>query len=388
MEKIDFIDLKARFADIKQDIYKAIEEVVESQYFILGPKVEEFERNVAAYCRVKHAIGCASGTDALILALAAAGIHEGDEVITTPFTFFSTASSVTKLGAKPVFVDIQEGTFNIDPSRIEEAITKKTRCILPVHLFGQNACMKPVMEIAQKRNLTVIEDAAQSLGAEYLDEGSGKWLRSGTIGNAGCISFFPTKNLGAFGDGGMMVTNDDPLAARMKLLRVHGAERRYFHKVIGWNSRLDALQAAVLDVKLRHLDEWSSERRKNADRYDSLFRETGLLESGKIRIPERMKRSTHIFNQYTIRALKRDELREHLISRKIGSEIYYPVPLHLQDCFSYLKYEKNSLLHAERASEEVLSLPIYPGLSPENQETVVSAIADFYERSPFSTKRT
>ncbi len=378
--KIDFIDLKPSFAPLRQEIRKAIEEVVDSQYFILGPKVAEFEKNIAAYCGAKHAVGCASGTDALILGLAAAGIKESDEVITTPFTFFSTASSITKIGARPVFADIEEGTFNIDPAKIEAAITKRTRGIMPVHLFGQNADMAPIMEIARKKGLIVVEDAAQSLGADYHDEDHGTWLRSGTVGDAGCVSFFPTKNLGGFGDGGMMITNDDAIAARMKLLRVHGAERRYFHKVIGWNSRLDAIQAAVLDVKLGHLDRWSAERRKNADRYDSLFRETGLQGSEHVKIPERLKRSTHIFNQYTIRAGNRDGLREYLASKKIGSEIYYPVPLHLQECFAYLGYPKGSLPNAERASDEVLSLPIYPGLPSSHQEAIVSAIAGFYKK--------
>jgi dTDP-4-amino-4,6-dideoxygalactose transaminase len=378
MGKINFVDLKTSFQSVKEEIHKAIDEVTESQYFILGPKVEEFEKNVASYCQAKHAVGCASGTDALILALAAAGVGENDEVITTPFSFFSTASSITKVGAKPVFIDIEPGTFNIDPMIIEAAITLRTRAIIPVHLYGQMAAMNSIMEIAEKKNLAVIEDACQSLGTEYFREGSGKWKKAGTFGDMGCFSFFPTKNLGGFGDGGMVITDDDSLAEKLKLLRVHGSEKKYFHKWIGWNSRLDALQAAVLNVKLKYLDRWSSERKENADRYDALFKESKLIDSEAVVIPERFQKSTHIFNQYTVRAKNRDALRDFLSSKEIGTEIYYPVPLHLQECFASLKYKKNDFPISEKASEDVLSLPIYPGLPPEDQETVVSAIKDFY----------
>lgn len=379
MGKINFVDLKISYQSIKEEINKAIEEVTESQYFILGPKVEEFEKHVASYCHVKHAVGCASGTDALILSLAASGVGENDEVITTPFSFFSTASSITKMGAKPVFVDIEQGTFNIDPMKLEKSITLRTKAILPVHLYGQMAAMNSIMEIAKKKHLAVIEDACQSLGAEYFQESSGKWKKAGTFGDMGCFSFFPTKNLGGFGDGGMVITKEDDLVEKLKLLRVHGSEKKYFHKIIGWNSRLDSLQAAVLDVKLKHLDQWSSERKANADRYDKLFKESGLMDSEALVVPERFQKSTHIFNQYTIKAQKRDALREFLSSREIGTDIYYPVPLHLQECFSYLNYKKGDLPLAEKASEEVLSLPIYPGLSSEDQESVVSAIKDFYQ---------
>lgn len=380
MDRIDFVDLKTQFGEIRDEIYKAISEVVESQYFILGPRVEEFERHVAAYCQVKHAVGCASGTDALILSLAAAGIGEGDEVITTPFTFFSTASSITKVRGRPVFVDIEPATFNIDTSRIERAVTSKTKAILPVHLFGQMADMDAILEIAGRKKILVIEDAAQSLGTDYHDEKSGRWKKAGTVGDAGCFSFFPTKNLGGFGDGGMMVTDDDSLAERMKLLRVHGSVRKYFHKMIGWNSRLDAIQAAVLDVKLKHLDRWSRERDENADRYDTLFRQTGLIEDGLINTPTRFARSSHIFNQYTLLAKERDRLREHLGSKNISTEIYYPVPLHLQECFQYLGGRENDFPNAERAAKEALSLPIYPGLPAQSQERVVETISGFYRK--------
>lgn len=379
MEKIDFVDLKSSFQSIKDDIRKAMEEVTESQHFIFGPKVEEFEKNIASYCHAKHAIGCASGTDALILSLAASDIGEKDEVITTPFSFFSTASCITKVGAKPVFADIEPGTFNIDPMSIEKALNSRTKAILPVHLYGQMSAMNSIMDIARQKNLVVIEDACQSLGTEYFQEAAGKWKRAGTFGDAGCFSFFPTKNLGGFGDGGMVVAQDDEVADKLKMLRVHGSEKKYFHKFIGWNSRLDAIQAAVLNVKLKYLDQWSSERRANADRYDALFKESGLIESETIRIPERFQKSSHIFNQYTIRAKDRDQLSDYLRSNQIGTEIYYPVPLHLQECFSYLNYKKNDFPISEKASEEVLSLPIYPELPSEHQETIVSAIKDFYK---------
>ncbi len=380
MGKINFVDLKIAFQAIKEEIHAAIEEVTESQYFVLGPKVEEFENNVASYCHAKHAIGCASGTDALILALAALRVGENDEVITTPFSFFSTASSIIKVGAKPIFVDIEPGTFNIDPMKIESVITLRTKAIIPVHLYGQMAAMNSIMEIAEKKNLNVIEDACQALGTEYFHESSGKWIKAGIFGDIGSFSFFPTKNLGGFGDGGMMVTKDDALAEKLKLLRVHGSEKKYFHKWIGWNSRLDALQAAVLNVKLKYLDQWSSERKANADRYDALFKESKLIDSEAVVIPERFQKSSHIFNQYTIRAKNRDQLRDFLSSKEIGTEIYYPVPLHRQECFAFLKYQKNDFPVSEKASEEVLSLPIYPGLSAEDQETIVSAIKDFYQK--------
>ncbi len=379
MEKINFVDLKISFQPIKDEIYKAIEDVMESQYFILGPKVDEFEKNITSYCHVKHSIGCASGTDAIILALAASDIGEGDEVITTPFSFFSTASSITKVGAKPVFVDIEPGTFNIDPIKIENALTLRTKAIIPVHLFGQMSAMNTIMEIAGQKNLIVIEDAAQALGAEYFQEASGKWKKAGTFGDMGCFSFFPTKNLGGFGDGGMVVTKNDELADKLRILRVHGSEKKYFHKLIGWNSRLDAIQAAVLNVKLKYLDQWSSKRRVNADRYDTLLKESGLIESEAIQIPMRFQKSSHIFNQYTITAKSRDQLLEYLSSKQIGAEIYYPVPLHLQECFSFLNYKKNDFPISEKAAEEVLSLPIYPGLPPEHQETIISTIKAFYK---------
>lgn len=367
MTGVPLLDLKAQFAAIEPEIRAAIDGVLASQRFILGPEVEALEREVAAYSGAAHGIGVSSGTDALLLALMALDVKPGDEVITTPYTFFATAGVVARLGAVPRFVDIDPATYNIDPAGIEAAITPKTRVILPVHLFGQCADMDPIMEIARARNLHVVEDAAQAIGAEY------KGRRAGSIGDIGCFSFFPSKNLGAFGDGGMCVTNSAELAHRMKILRVHGAEPKYFHKVVGGNFRLDVLQAAILRVKLRHLDDWSAARRRNADLYERKIRALGLPES--VLSTPAVRESRHVFNQYVLRTPDRDGAVVALAGRGIGTEIYYPLPLHLQPCFANLGHGPGSFPAAERAARETFAVPIYPELTETEIDLVVGALA-------------
>jgi dTDP-4-amino-4,6-dideoxygalactose transaminase len=379
--RIPLLDLKAQFQGIREDVRSAIDEVVEAQMFILGPGVERFEAAAAAYTGAPHAIGCASGTDALILALAALELGPGDEVLTSPFSFFASASCAYKVGARPRFADIDAGTFNLDPERTLAAIGPRTKALLPVHLFGQCADMDAFLEIGRKRSLPVVEDAAQALGATYRSTVRGEERQAGTLGVLGCYSFFPSKNLGGFGDGGMLVTADDALAERLRILRVHGGRQMYHHKYVGWNSRLDTLQAAVLGVKLPHLDRWSEGRAANAARYDQWFRESGLVESGAVRLPERDPKARHIFNQYTLRVERRDELRRHLDEAGIGHAVYYPVPLHLQPCFADLGYAEGDFPIAERACREVVSLPVYPELAPAQQEQVVAAVARFYPAS-------
>jgi dTDP-4-amino-4,6-dideoxygalactose transaminase len=381
VEPVPLLDLKAQFAGLRSDIESAIREVVEAQAFVLGPTVEALEAEVAELVGSRHAVGCASGTDALILSLAALCVGPGDRVLTVPFSFFSTASCAYKVGARVTFADIDPETFNLDPARADEAVTPQTRALLPVHLFGQCAEMDALLEIAERRNLPVIEDAAQGLGARYTSERLGRTIRAGALGTLGCYSFFPTKNLGGFGDGGMIVTDDDALAERLRLLRVHGGRQMYHHRYVGWNSRLDALQAAVLRVKLPRLDAWSEGRAGNAERYDRWFAESGLLESGDVRTPHRTSRSTHIFNQYVLRVVDRDRLREHLGSRGIGHSVYYPVPLHLQECFADLGYREGDFPEAERACREVIALPIYPELTEAQQQRVVDAVVEFYRAS-------
>ncbi|MBL8150765.1 MAG: DegT/DnrJ/EryC1/StrS family aminotransferase [Blastocatellia bacterium] len=370
---VPLLDLGAQYQSIKSEVLTAVEAVFERQQFILGREVEALEKVVADYCQVKHAIGCASGSDALLLALMAIGIEPGDEVITSAFTFFATGGSVARLGAKPVFVDIEPDTFNIDPNRIEAAITPKTKAIMPVHLFGQVAEMSPIMEIAQSKNIAVIEDAAQAIGAEY------KGQQAGSIGEIGCLSFFPTKNLGGVGDGGMMLTNSDRFAEKLRALRVHGGYSEYIYSMIGCNSRLDEIQAAVLRVKMHYLESWSEARRKNASTYNELLQNYKLTE--RVKLPVVRPYCKHIFHQYTILAKDRDQLFSHLKEKKIGAKIYYPLSLHLQDCFAYLGYKAGELPNTERACTEVLSLPIYPELTFEQQEAVVSTIASFYNYS-------
>ena len=370
--KVPLLDLKPQLTSLRAEIDRAVTRVVESQHFILGPEVQAFEEELAAFVGTKHAVGCASGTDALILSLAALGVGPGDEVVTTPFSFFATASCAVKVGATPRFADIVPGTFNLSAEAVEAAITPRTKAILPVHLFGQCAAMDSILAVAKRARVPVVEDACQSLSATY---GS---AQAGSMGDLGAYSFFPSKNLGGFGDGGMIATSDDALARELRTLRVHGESERYHHRVVGWNSRLDALQAAVLRVKLPHLDTWSKARSANAAIYDRLFAEAGLAGSERVRLPERDPRAGHIFNQYTIRVRERDALTAHLTAHSIGWGIYYPVPLHLQECFRYLGHREGDFPESERASREVLSLPIYPELAPSQLEQVVETIASFY----------
>ena len=378
--KIPFFDLSAQFKSIEDEIKSAMDEVFQNQQFILGSKVQALEETIAQYCRTRYAIGVASGSDALVLALMALGIGAGDEVLLPPFTFFATAGSVSRLGATPVFVDIDRETYNIDPSKIEEKITSKTKAILPVHLFGQCADMNPLLKIAQKKKLFVIEDAAQALGAEYKPNAGSQGRRAGQIGDLGCFSFYPTKNLGAFGDAGMVVTDNPALAEKVRLLRVHGSQPKYFHKTIGINSRLDTIQAAILLVKFKYLEKWTAERQKKAERYQGLFQ--NLLSSVEgLKLPTIQYQNRHIFHQYVIRVPERDRLRKFLAERGIGTDIYYPVPLHLQECYSFLKYRRGDLPNSEKASEEVLALPVYPELTEDQQEVVVDGIKAFYRRT-------
>ncbi len=366
---IPFLDLKGQYAGIRHEVMEAVTRVLESQHFILGPEVEALEKEIGALTGCSHAVGCASGSDALILALLALEIGWGDEVITTPFTFVASAGSIARVGAKPVFVDIDGETFNISPKAIEKAMTSRTKAILPVHLFGQAAEMGEINEIAAERHIPVIEDAAQAIGARY--EGRA----AGSLGVMGCFSFFPSKNLGGAGDGGLVTTNDAKLAERLRLLRVHGARKKYEYELLGMNSRLDALQAAILRVKLRHLEEWAAARRRNAERYRELFREYRL--ESLVTPPATAPRFLHVYNQFTIRVKERDALREYLQGRGIPTEIYYPKPLHLQKAFAHLGHKAGDFPEAEAAAQEVVSLPIYPELTEEQQRSVVAAIADF-----------
>ncbi len=378
---VPLLDLKPQYQTLKPELDAALAKVAESQYFILGPEVESFERAIASYCGVEHAIGVSSGTDALIVAMMAMGIGEGDEVITTPYTFFGTIGSIVRLGAKPVFVDIEPGSFNIDASRIEAAITERTRVIAPVHLFGQMAEMDTIRALAREHDLLIIEDTAQAIGASQ----QGKTACS--IGHMGCLSFFPTKNLGGFGDGGMVVTDDEDYANIARQLRNHGMEPKYFHSRVGGNFRLDALQAAVLNVKLPHLDTWHEGRRQNATLYRRLFAEAGLdrsiddLLSGTLNggyvLPNECPGNQHIYNQFVIYAEHRDALMAHLKTHQVGCEIYYPLSLHQQECFRMLGYSKGDFPHSERAAANSLALPIYPDLSPEMIHRVVEVISEF-----------
>ncbi len=363
------LDLKAQYATIRDEIDRAIRAVVESQGFVMGPEVSGLEAEVALYSEVEHGVGCASGSDALLLALLGLGIGEDDEVITSPYSFFATAGSVWRTGATPVFVDIEPDTYNLDPSLIEAAITPRTRAILPVHLYGQAADMDPILEIAEAHGLTVLEDAAQAIGASY------KGRRAGGLGHAAAFSFYPSKNLGGFGDAGMVTTNDQALARKVARLRVHGMEPKYHHHEVGFNSRIDALQAAVLRVKLRHLDAWTAARREAADRYRVLFRAHGLASA--VGLPAEREGHFHVYNQFVIRVpgSLRDTLRADLAARRIGTEIYYPIPLHLQVCFASLGHAAGDFPHSEAASRETLALPMYPELTEDAQRHVVASIA-------------
>jgi dTDP-4-amino-4,6-dideoxygalactose transaminase len=362
--QVPLLDLKAQYATIRDEVRRAIDEVCDSQHFILGPHVEKLERDVAAYSQCAHGIGVSSGTDALLVALMALDVTTGDQVITTPYSFFATAGVIARLGATPVFVDIDPRSYNIDPALIERAITPRTRVIMPVHLFGQCADMDTILEIAKSHKLAVIEDAAQAIGSEY------KGRRAGSMGELGCLSFFPSKNLGGFGDGGMVVTNDAELAERVRVLRVHGSKPKYHHSVVGGNFRLDALQAAILNVKLKYLDRWTQKRQQNAAFYDSAL--AGL----PLQTPAAL--GHHIYNQYTVRLTERDKLQAHLKAAGIGTEVYYPVPLHLQKCFSSLGCKAGSFPESERAARESLSLPIYPELTEDQAQYVVEKVRGFF----------
>lgn len=364
-----FLDLVSQYRRIKKDVDSAIRRVVESGAFVQGEDVREFEREIALYCNVPYALGLNSGTDALYLSLKALGIKEGDEVITTPFTFIATASAIAQTGAIPVFVDIDPVTYAIDPAKIARRVTKRTKAILPVHLFGRMASMREIMKIARVHKLFVIEDAAQAIGAEE----NGR--KVGSFGDAGCFSFFPSKNLGAYGDGGMVVTKNKKLAEQIRLLKNHGssAKEKYLHLVIGTNSRLDSLQAAVLRIKLKHLASWSKARREKAAYYNVKL--AGIVQ---VRTPEIPDREEHIFHQYTIRVPRRDALRSFLLKEGIPTMVYYPIPLHLQPALSYLKHKRGDFPEAERASKEVISLPLYPEISRKDQDLVAGSIRKFF----------
>jgi len=364
--KIPLLDLKAQYEPIREEIREAIDRVLDSQNFILGPEVEALEREIADYSQCSDAVGVSSGTDAILVALMAMGVGEGDEVIIPSYTFFATAGCVSRLGAIPVFVDNDRDSFNANVAQIEAAITDRTKVIMPVHLFGQMAEMDAIMDLASSRGIAVLEDSAQSIGSEY----HGK--RSGSIGAAGCFSFFPSKNLGGVGDGGMVTTNDPALAERMRLLRSHGAKPKYHHKIVGANFRLDAIQAAVLRVKLRYLDSWTEGRRRNADLYRRLFAQHDA--EGQVVLPVELPDRRHIYNQFVIRVQRRDEVLAALRAGGIGSEIYYPIPLHLQECFAGLS--SKALPESELAAKETMALPIYPELTEEMLKTVVTTLCD------------
>ena len=375
---VPLLDLSHQHQPIQEDIANAISQVVNSNAFILGPEVSLLEKQMAEYCGVDFAIGVSSGTDALLVSLMAIGVGPGDEVITTPYTFFATAGCISRLGAKPVFVDIDPVTYNIDSEKIAEKITSKTKAILPVHLYGQCADSAVILSIAKNHNLYVVEDAAQSIGAQYSDG-----RKAGNLGDLGCFSFFPTKNLGCFGDGGMVVTNHPEMDERVRVLRVHGSKPKYYHPFIGGNFRLDSLQASILNVKFPRLEGWNRQRQENARRYTTFFNDTGLIQTQKVQLPELAYSDAqvpnyHTYNQFVIRVPERDALRGYLREKDIGTEVYYPVPLHLQKCFHYLGHKKGSFPKAEAAANSTLALPIFPGLKLEQQEYVVQQIESFF----------
>jgi dTDP-4-amino-4,6-dideoxygalactose transaminase len=400
MKNVPLLDLQAQYETIRDEVRAAVDRVFDAQHFVLGAEVQALEEEIARYSQTKFAIGCASGSDALLLALMSCGVSESDEVITTPFSFFATAGAITRLGARPVFVDIDERTFNLDPGLVDAAITERTKAIIPVHLYGQCAEMDPLLELGRQgwrrtagkdagaprdagatrdagapsngASIPIIEDAAQAIGAE--DAGR----RAGSMGTIGCLSFYPSKNLGGAGDGGMLVTNDLDHARRLHMLRVHGEETKYHHQVVGINSRLDALQAAVLRVKLPHLDQWTTARQRKAQQYELMFVDAGLAE--QIEVPFVRPNARHIFHQFVIRLRdgKRDALRNHLRACGVGTDIYYPLPLHLQKCFAYLGYKEGDFPVAEQAAKETLALPVYPELTDDQQDYVVTSIGEFF----------
>jgi len=364
--KVPFLDLKRQYSAIKPDIDAAIERVLGHTQFILGPEVKQFEENLAKYCGSKFAIGCASGTDALLLSLRACGVGAGDEVITTTFSFFATAGVISRLGATPVFVDILPDNYNIDVKLIEKMITEKTKVILPVHLFGLCADMDEILNIARNHNLRIVEDAAQAIGSTY------KGKKAGTVGELGCFSFFPSKNLGAYGDAGAVVTNDEDLADKIRMLRVHGSRKKYYHETVGYNSRLDTFQAAILDAKLRRLDNWTKKRRENAEFYNKTF------SSLSLQLPQEEPGKYHIFHQYTLAVPKREQFKEYLKQKEIGCDTYYPLPLHQQECYKELVKRNGSLPVAERKAQEVVSLPIFPELTEEELNYVAESVTCFF----------
>jgi dTDP-4-amino-4,6-dideoxygalactose transaminase len=397
---VPLLDLQRQYEQIRAEVLAAVGRVCASQQYILGREVESFERDLADFCGAKQAVGCASGTDALWLALVAAGVQPGDQVLTTPFSFFASASAIARAGARPVFADISAATFNLDPTQVEAHLRRsgyrKLRALLPVHLYGQCADMDRLQLLSDEFHLALIEDAAQAIGASWRDR------RAGSMGVAAAFSFYPTKNLSAYGEAGLVTTNDPELAAHMRRLRNHGGSRRYVHEELGWNSRLDAMQAAILHVKLKYVEGWNQARRHHAARYDKLFAEAGLTPaksgsepasvshstfnnqqssisaSSPVQLPQTSPHAHHVFHQYVIRAHRRDELREFLIARQIGCEIYYPIPLHLQPCFVYLGYREGDFPEAERAANEVLALPMFPELTEDEQRSVVASVASFY----------
>ena len=386
--KVPLLDLKAQYKTLKNELDEALIKTAESQYFILGPEVEKLEKAMCEYLECKYAIGVSSGTDALLIALMAIDIKPGDEIIVPTYSFFATAGVVSRLNAIPIFVDSDSVTYNINPKEIKNKITDKTKAIIPVHLYGQSSEMDEIVAIAKKNNLKIIEDGAQAIGVQYRDG-----RKVGNHGDIGCFSFFPSKNLGCFGDGGLVITNDDELGAKLKIMRVHGGKPKYYHKIIGGNFRLDAIQAAVINVKLPHLDSWSEKRRKNAELYTKLFIESGLSSKEgeinfsieeKVLLPKAIYKDSgfknyHIYNQYVIRVVKRDELRKFLSEKEIATEIYYPVPFHKQECFTNLKprFEKTSFINSENAANQSIALPIYPELTDEQIKFVVECISEF-----------
>jgi dTDP-4-amino-4,6-dideoxygalactose transaminase len=368
-EPVPLLDLKAQYAPLREEILSAITRVCDSQRFIMGPEIDALEEELSAMLGVRHAVTVSSGTDALLLALMALGITHGDEVITSAYSFFASAGVIARVGATPVFVDIDPETYNVDPNSMRAAISPRTKALLPVHLFGLAADLDPIIDAASRAGLAVVEDAAQAIGATY------KGRLVGGIGTFGCFSFFPSKNLGAFGDAGLLTTNDDELGRRARTMRLHGMEPRYHHSFVGGNFRMDALQAAVLRIKARHLARWTEARRENAKRYATLFREAGL--ANQVTLPVEPPGRRHIYNQFVIRTSRRDDLRAHLTACGIGTEVYYPEPLHVQPCFSYLRKRRGDFPAAERAAAESVAIPIYGELTPAQQQTVVGAIAEF-----------
>ncbi len=388
--KVPLLDLTVQYKTLKQEMDQKILEVVDSQKFILGPEVSGLEERLASYAKTRFAVGVSSGSDALIVSLMSLDIGEGDAVVTTPFTFFATVGAIVRVGARVVFCDIDETTYNMDPDKLEEAIqgelTKrpgsKVKAVIPIHLFGQCADMDPISASAARHGLAVIEDAAQAIGANYPSSSGTK--NACGMGDTGVLSFFPSKNLGGYGDGGMILTDREDLAERAKILRGHGAQNKYFHDVIGGNFRLDAIQAAVLQVKLRHLDDWTRKRQKNALLYDMLFADSGLIAREIVKIPQAVYKKSgipnyHVYNQYVVRVEKRDELQRFLSSKEVGSAIYYPLSLHLQKCFSSMGYKEGDFPVTEKATAEVLALPVFPELSSNQLEYVVSCIEEFYK---------